>query len=53
MVWAAPIVLDEMHSAGELLEAVQAFGVPIYRLESESDVSEAWADWWQTLPLPL
>eukprot|EP00935_MAST-01C_sp_MAST-1C-sp1_P000740 g740.t1 len=23
MVWAAPIVLDEMHSAGELLEAVQ------------------------------
>ncbi|HIB67666.1 MAG TPA: hypothetical protein EYO33_21840 [Phycisphaerales bacterium] len=38
-------------SAQELLEAVQAFGVPIYRLESESDVSEAWADWWQTLPL--
>ena len=37
-------------SAQELLEAVQAFGVPIYRMGAELKPSEVWAEWWQKLP---
>lgn len=37
-------------SAQELLEAIQAFGVSVVRVKSESPVSEDWKQWWEALP---
>ena len=37
--------------AQDLLEAVQAFGIPIKRLSvNDESVSEEWLDWWRELP---
>ena len=36
--------------AQELMEAVQAYGVRVFRIKSEIEVSSEWADWWSSLP---
>jgi hypothetical protein len=40
-------------TALQLLEAVQAFGVKVVRLERDGDelVPEEWSQWWSSLPL--
>ena len=36
--------------AQELMEAVQAYGIRIYRIVAGTEVSSEWADWWSRLP---
>ncbi|MCA9781446.1 MAG: hypothetical protein KC800_32235 [Candidatus Eremiobacteraeota bacterium] len=36
--------------AQELMEAVQAYGIPVFRTEAEGEVSPEWSDWWNRLP---
>lgn len=39
-------------AAQELLEAVQAYGIPVKRLSVKNEaVGEEWLDWWKALPV--
>lgn len=52
----SPLALSQgchlAESAQELLEAVQAFGVDVQRVETPAaEISEDWLEWWNALPL--